>query len=75
MSPGERERAERALKWSSVSVAIAFSVSGFFGTVIGIADPDGGWAAWRVGLLTATIAAAVVFVISLVMSVAYILEG
>ena len=66
------ERWEKCLKISGLFIA-AMSVFGFFvGTIAGAADPGGGWAAWRVGLLVAVIFASAAVLISLIGSAMHI---
>lgn len=65
---------KRAVTGVFAGTAVFFAIAAFFGLLIGIADPDGGWAAWRVALLAGTIGAAVGLVISIIGAVIWLDE-
>lgn len=68
----EPEKWEKCLKISGLFIAAMFVFGFLVGTIAGVADPDGGWAAWRVGLLSAVIAASAAVVLSFIASAVHI---
>ena len=68
----EPEKWEKCLKISGLFIGGMFVFGLFVGTIAGVADPDGGWAAWRVGLLVAVIFASAATVLSIIASGAHI---
>lgn len=73
MSFFQLENHKRWAQGFKLTGALAFSaffVGFFFGMLIGVADPDGGWAAWRVGLTVGSIMFLVIAVVgSLITSI------
>lgn len=68
----EPEKWEKCLKISGLFIGGMFLFGLFVGTIAGAADPGGGWAAWRVGLLVGVIFASASVLISLFASAAHI---
>lgn len=56
----------KAIKGVLVFVVVCFAIIAFFGILMGVADPNGGWAPWRVGLLAGSIGAACALVLGAV---------
>lgn len=63
---------KRAMVGVFAGTAVFFAVCAFFGLMAAVADPNGGWAAWRVALLAGTIGAAVGLVVSVVGAIAWL---
>lgn len=63
---------KKAVTGVFAGTTVFFAITSFFGLLIGIADPDGGWAAWRVALLTGTIGAAVGLVVGCVGAICWL---
>jgi hypothetical protein len=62
----------KCVKLSAVFIAAMFFLGLVIGTLAGVADPDGGWAAWRVGLFVAAIFAAAATLLAFIASAFHI---